>query len=260
MIEYINEQLLQLDNVVSTSGLSWLVFGALLAGLVRGFSGFGTAMVFLPFVGRVTEPVMAVTVMIVMDLVGPVIMAPRTIRQTSPGELVKLSIGLVLALPLGLLVLLLLPSEIFRYMVSAITLVMLTLLVTGIRYRKPLTGPMVYGAGALGGFFGGCAGLPGPPVILLYLASTLPAAVIRANLFIYLIIADAAVLIAIGIQDRLSMTAVMIGLMVALPYLSSLWVGILMFNPRHEELYRTIAYIIIACSAVLGLPVMGYLI
>lgn len=257
MAEFLNASLSNLYELASLSELAWLIFGSCLAGLVRGFSGFGTAMVFLPFAGSVVEPVLAVTTMLVMDLVGPVFMAPRTMRQTNPGELARLTAGLILALPLGVLVLFLLPSDMFRYMVSAITLVMLVFLASGLRYSKPLTGPMVYGTGALGGFFAGCAGLPGPPVILLYLASTLPAAVIRANLFIYLIIADLAVLIAFGIRGQLYMTAILLGLTVAVPYMAMLWVGTALFNPDHERSYRIAAYAIIAASAITGLPVVS---
>jgi len=235
----------------------WLLIGSLLAGLVRGFSGFGTAMVFLPFAGSVADPIRAVTIMLVMDLVGPVLMAPRTLKQTNAGELTRLAIGALFAMPLGILVLFLLPSDVFRYMVSGIALILLIFLITGIRYRKPLTPKMVYGAGAAGGFFGGCAGLPGPPVILLYLASTLPAAVIRANLFIYLIVADILVLTAFALQGQLSTAAVAVGLILAISYLLTLGLGSLLFNPAHEQLYRHVAYLIIACSALIGLPIIN---
>ena len=36
--------------------MGWLILAALLAGLVRGFSGFGTAMVFLPIASQYLTP------------------------------------------------------------------------------------------------------------------------------------------------------------------------------------------------------------
>ena len=50
---------------------AYLVLGAVLAGLVRGFSGFGTAMVFIPIAGQVLSPVATLIVLLVMDLIGP---------------------------------------------------------------------------------------------------------------------------------------------------------------------------------------------
>ncbi len=257
MVDLYQTLLADITTLLHPLALLWLLAGSLLAGLVRGFSGFGTAMVFLPFAGSVTDPIRAVTIMLVMDLVGPVLMAPRTLKQTNSGELARLAIGALLAMPLGLLILFLLPTTVFRTMVSVMTLTLLVFLITGIRYRKPLTPPLVYGAGATGGFFGGCAGLPGPPVILLYLASTLPAAAIRANLFIYLIVADILILMAITLQGQLSRAAVAVGLLMALSYLLTLGLGSLLFNPAHERLYRRVAYGIIAGSAVIGLPVVN---
>ena len=46
-----------LAQALATEGL-WLLFiGAVLGGLARGFSGFGTAMVILPFAAEVFTPV-----------------------------------------------------------------------------------------------------------------------------------------------------------------------------------------------------------
>ncbi|MCY4261697.1 MAG: TSUP family transporter [Rhodobacteraceae bacterium] len=249
--------LADITSLYSPAALLWLCIGSLLAGLVRGFTGFGTAMVFLPFAGRVTDPVQAITIMMLMDLLGPMLLAPRTLKQTNRGELVKLTVGAVLAMPLGVLVLFLLPPDMFRYIVSAVTFVLLFCLIGGVRYRKPLAPATVYGVGAAGGFFGGSVGLPGPPVIFLYFASTLPAAVIRANIFIYLLIADLLILAAFGIQGRLLTEAVVVGLLMGFPCLLTMGLGSVLFNPAHERLYRGAAYFIIAASAVIGLPVIG---
>ena len=37
-------------------GLIWLITAALLAGFVRGFSGFGSALIFMPLTGQFCHP------------------------------------------------------------------------------------------------------------------------------------------------------------------------------------------------------------
>ena len=37
-------------------GLIWLITAALLAGFVRGFSGFGSALIFMPLAGQFLPP------------------------------------------------------------------------------------------------------------------------------------------------------------------------------------------------------------
>lgn len=244
----------ELLSGLSLEGIGWLVFGSVLAGLVRGFSGFGTAMVFLPFAGSVLPPVGALTAMVVMDLIGPTAMVPRTVKYANVGDLTRLAAGCLVGLPFGVAILLVLSADLFRYMVSFLTLFLLLLLVAGFRYSGELSSRMVYGTGGLGGFLAGVAGLPGPPVIMFYLASSLPAAAIRANLFIYLVLADALILAAFAIQGILESEHVVAGLVVAIPYLAALALGSLLFQPGKEKTYRTIAYCIIAASAIGGFP------
>ena len=62
---------------MATPGISLILVGALLAGLVRGFSGFGTAMVFLPFAAQVYEPVWVLVVLLTIDILGPIPALPR---------------------------------------------------------------------------------------------------------------------------------------------------------------------------------------
>lgn len=236
-------------------GLWLLILGAFLAGIVRGFAGFGTAMIYLPFAGLVLSPFAALTTLIVKDLIAPLMHVPRAVRDGQPRDLIWLMAGAFLFVPLGVLVLSLVEREVFRWSVSLVTFAMLAALITGLRYRGPITRGLSFGAGSLGGFLAGSVGLPGPPVILLYMASTLPAAAVRATLTLYLIVADVLMLAVLGWNGYIVGAALALGALMILPYLLGNWVGALLFRPDYEALYRRVAYAIIAGSALLGLPI-----
>ena len=51
-------------------GMVWILFAALIAGLVRGFSGFGTAMVFLPIASQYLTPFEAIASLAIMEFLG----------------------------------------------------------------------------------------------------------------------------------------------------------------------------------------------
>ncbi len=248
------ELLAEAISPVSLVSLSWLLIGVLCAGIVRGFSGFGTAMIYLPFAASQLPPVWALTSLVIMDLIGPVTLIPKTIKDTYKPDLVKLGVGALIACPVGVWLLGYFNPEHFRYVVSILTLILLALLIGNFRYSGRLNGRIIVATGGLGGFLCGLAGLPGPPVILLYLASSLPPITIRANLFIYLILADLLLLSIFGIRGLMDSTAVVIGLLITAPYLAALWIGTILFNPARERVYRTVAYLVIALSAVRGLP------
>ena len=244
-----------LGDALATDGLWFLITAATVAGLVRGFAGFGTAMIFLPVAGQVLGPFAAITVLVVMDLLGPLPNVPRAWRDAKRGDLAFLIAGLVLLTPLGVLVLTRISPETFRFSVSVLALILLVILISGYRYRGRVTRGLIFGTGAAGGFLGGAAGLPGPPVILFYMASPNPPAVIRANNLLYLLAADVVLLVIFGTRDLLRADAVILGLIVMIPYLLANIAGAAIFRPDSERMYRAVGYAVIAVSAIQGLPI-----
>ncbi|AXX97544.1 sulfite exporter TauE/SafE family protein [Profundibacter amoris] len=243
-----------LTEAVAIDGFWLLVAAAAVAGLVRGFSGFGTAMVYLPVAGQILTPFQALTTLMVMDLIGPLPNIPSAIRTGHKRDILRLSAGTLVALPLGVLVLGLIAPEVFRYGVSLISLLLLVLLMAGVRYHGTLRPPMVYGTGAVGGFLAGSVGLPGPPVIMLYMASPNPSEVIRANIMVYLLLCDLMMIGVLHLNGYLQVSAVALGALLILPYLAANVLGGWLFRPGYERLYRAIAYFIIAASALNGMP------
>jgi len=244
-----------LAAALATDGLWFLALGAFLAGIVRGFAGFGTAMVYLPFAGSVLGPFEALTTLIIKDVTAPLMHIPRALREGHPPDVLRLGAGALIALPVGVFVLTLVERVVFRWAVSLVALLLLALLVFGFRYRGPMTPKLVFTTGALGGFLSGAVGLPGPPVILLYMASTLPASAIRANLTLYLILADILMLVVFWLGDLLVFSAIALGVLMILPYFLGNWLGAVLFRPEYETLYRRVAYGLIAASAIMGLPI-----
>lgn len=234
--------------------LWWLLLGAGLAGIVRGFTGFGTAMVYLPFAGAVVSPVAALVSLITMDIFGPLPLVPGALRKGHPRDIALMGLGLLIMLPVGLYFLVRMEGETYRYLVSFATLICVGLLLSGVRYTGVLTKPLIAITGGIGGFLGGIAGLPGPPVMVLYMASRLPPETVRANLILYLLIADIAIFPVLALQGVLQLTPVLIGLMVLLPYMAGTAIGAALFDPAKEKLYRAVAFTVITVSAIMGLP------
>ncbi|MBS0123151.1 sulfite exporter TauE/SafE family protein [Thetidibacter halocola] len=243
-----------LAQAFSTPGLAWVALAALVAGTVRGFAGFGTAMVFLPVAGQVLSPLAALVALVVMDAAGPVPNLPRAWRDGQPADIARLMLGMTLALPFGLMLLALLDPTQFRIIVSVIALTLVTCLVLGLRYRGRLRPPMVYGIGGVSGILGGVAGIPGPPVILFYMASPLPAAAIRANTMMFLFLFDLVFLSMLGVRGSLNLDMVLLGVTLMAPVVLGNVVGAAIFRPERERAYRIAAYVIITASALSGLP------
>lgn len=245
-----------METLIPLSGVEALIlaFAALTAGTVRGFTGFGTALIFMPLAGIVLEPVTAVATLVLMDIVGPLPMLPRAAPHVHRKDLIRLLAGTLLALPLGLAALFVMQPTAFRILVSAISLAMLAGLILGWRYSGPLRPRAVVGTGAAAGFLGGIAGIPGPPVIFVYMASAHPPPVIRANITFYLLGYDWILVAMLAVAGRLDGPVVLIGLLLVIPNMAGTLLGTALFVPGYERVYRLAAYTIILGAALVGLP------
>ena len=244
-----------LAGLLAMEGLGWIAAATFMAGLVRGFAGFGTAMIYLPVATQFLPPFWALTTLVLMDIGGPLPNLRGAWAVVNRRDLGLLLAGAALAMPLGLWALSLLDPEFFRWAVSLLALSMLAILITGLRYRGSVNAPMVAGTGFVGGFLGGVAGVPGPPVILFYMARPLAAAVIRATTLLYLFGYDLLMIGYLSGMGRMEALPAVLGLALTLPNLLGNWLGGRMFVPGYERLYRAVAYTVILASALSGLPV-----
>ncbi len=243
-----------LGERLAYEGLGWLISGVFLAGAVRGFTGFGAALVYMPIAGQFMPPVWALITLVLMEVVGPLPNIPAAIRTARLDEVRRLATGALIALPLGLLILFAIDPALFRYGVCIMTLTVPVLLACGIRLRRAIGPGLQYGTGTLSGFLGGVAGVPGPPVILLFMASERPAWVIRANVMLYLLVFDLATIALLTAQGRMEMMPVLLGAVLVLPNLLGNLAGAAMFRPERQRLYRSAGYGITLLSGLAGLP------
>ncbi|WP_438990465.1 sulfite exporter TauE/SafE family protein [Lentibacter sp.] len=243
-----------LRQAVALDSLGWLLVVVFLAGMVRGFSGFGTAMIFIPFASKVMEPVSVLIALTVMDIFGPIPNLPRAWRDGEPASVARLGLATLISLPLGVYLLLAVPTEVFRYAVSILAIVVPISLLAGLRYRGEITPKVLYAGGAVAGMTGGAVGLPGPPVIMLFAASTKAVGVIRANIMMYLFIFDIFLLFWLGVKGQLAVFPVVLGLLFFVPSVAGNVLGAAIFDPAREKLYRGIAYAVIFTAALTSLP------
>ncbi|SHI81925.1 hypothetical protein SAMN05444000_103145 [Shimia gijangensis] len=246
-----------LAEIWSLEGLSWLIVAAFLAGMVRGFSGFGNGLIYIPIAAQFVSPVWAVMTMGLMDIAGPAPMLAKVWKDRHQRDLLRLFVGTIIGLPIGLALLVAVDPNVFRYSVSILSLMVLAILLAGLRYRGEVRPPMLFGIGAASGFLGGTAGIPGPPVILFYMASPHQPAVIRANTTLYLLGYDTLLIGFLAIQSMLSVVPVLLGILLTIPNMVGNMIGAAVFHPDYEKTYRAVAYLLIACAAISSLPFWG---
>ncbi|QDL92364.1 sulfite exporter TauE/SafE family protein [Paroceanicella profunda] len=240
---------------LATPQTAWLALFAVLAGVVRGFSGFGAALVFMPLGALIAEPRDLRVAFLVMNLFGPLPLMPDALRRADRREVLRLSLGAVVGVPLGIWLLMSVDPAGFRLLVALICLAALAAFLSGWRYRRT-PGPAVkLATGFLAGIGGGFAGVAGPPVVLFYLGGQRGAVEIRSALFVFFY---ASTLLGAGViaaSGLLTVQSVALGLVLTVPHTLANMAGGRLFGLAGERDFRYAAYAIMGVAALLALPI-----
>ena len=244
-----------LTEALATPGLLWLIVTIAAAGLVRGFSGFGTALIFVPVANIFIDPKQVIVVIALTGIASNAVILPRAWRQGSRAEVGLLVAAALLMVPLGLRALDYLDQITIRWIITAVAGGMLAARILGWRYSRPVEGLALLGIGAAAGLIGGMTGLTGPVVVLFYLAGQAVAQSVRANTILFLAALDVVLIANLTWQGAVTAELLVLALILSIPYATTTLLGQRMFHPDYEKFYRSVAYGVIALAVISGLPI-----
>ncbi len=243
-----------LTQTLAIEGLVWVLLVTVLAGIVYGFAGFGAALVFMPVATAFIPVEMAIAAFAVSALASLVTVVPRAWTQADrPGVVLMIGVA-TLTLPIGIYILRTNDVTTMRWAVLAVTTITLLALISGWRYRTVPGNRARIGVAGATGIVGGATGLVGPIVILFQLSGQDSIQRSRANTLVFLTTTGLLTAPLMALQGILTLEAVILGLILIVPYGIASRVGQALFDPARQALYRNVAYLIIAGAIVMGLP------
>jgi uncharacterized protein len=226
-----------------------------LAGLVRGLSGFGGALVMAPVLSLLYGPAPAVAMTIGIELVGYLQLLPGAAPHIRWREVAPMGAAALAALPLGVWLVLHLPPETMRRAIGAIVAVLAALLMLGWRARQRPGLPAALGVSALSGLLEGLSGTPGPPVVLYLYVGPDSAATNRHQLIGYFALLDVAAVLLFGAQGAFAGGALVRALLLVPVSVLATWLGGHLFRRAREALLRWLALVLILAIGLFGLLV-----
>lgn len=232
---------------------------AILSGVLRGFSGFGSALIYIPLMSAVYEPRIAATTLLLIDFVSATPFAVRAFPQCNWREVAPMTIAAAIALPIGTMALLVVDPATLRWVISGLVLILLAVLASGWRYRGRPALPVTIGVGFLSGLGSGAVQVAGPPVIIYWLGSAKDAATMRASLMVYFMFTGAIGCIAYVSQGVFTPQSIALSLLLGPPFVLAMVLGARWFGGASEDGYRRVAYAIIAVAALVSVPVFDQL-
>jgi uncharacterized membrane protein YfcA len=223
---------------------------AAIAGVVRGITGFGGAMVMTPPLALLFSPALVVPVVLLLESVAAAPMLLHTRRQVCWRVIGPILGAACAGVPLGAYVLVSADPQMLRRGIAAIVIVFSLLLLRGWRYAGRQRLGTSLGLGALSGAMMSATSVGAPPVILYLLSGPDPVEATRANLTLYLVLSSLACLILLWVHEVLDIPAAMAALILAPGYYAGLVLGQRLFPLLGDIRFRRLTLLLlIAVSA-----------
>ena len=223
------------------------------AGVIRGYSGFGFAMVAVTSMSLVIPPAIVVPLVLILEVMASINLVPQVWKDIDWYSLRWLLAGSLFATPFGAYLLANIPAEPMRMSISLLVLVAAILLLRGWAWKRMPGRPLILTTGIACGFLNGAAAIGGPPVILLYLSSPAGVTVSRASIIAYFLGIDTMSLVMASIHGLTTLQTVLLTLTCLLPLLLGIAVGSKMFIKVDKESFRHHVLILLIILSILGL-------
>jgi uncharacterized membrane protein YfcA len=171
------------EAIALTSPLGFAIagFAVLLAGFLRGFVGFGAALIAIPILSLVFAPAIAMPIAFFSGLPSMLQLLPTAIRHGERRIILPFSIGAFLAAPIGTWLLVITAPEILKMIIAVLVILMAAFLHQGGRLSGTPGPKAIFGAGGFAGLIQGVAGVGGPPAVAIALARPGTPTTQRAN-------------------------------------------------------------------------------
>jgi len=225
---------------------------AVAAGLMRGFAGFGSAMVTAPVFAILFGPVETVAVIILMEIVVTVQLMPGILGDVE-WRFVGPMAAAALFMPLGIWLLVSMDPGLMARAMAAIVVAFAVVLMTGWRYRgerRPLPTMVV---GAVSGVMVAATTLGIPPVMLYMLSGRDTAVRNRANVIGFFAITLTVLIALMSATGMMSWDAVWRAAMLMPGFMLTTWIGGRLFRQSSEHLYRRVALVFLLGVGIFGL-------
>lgn len=226
---------------------------AFLAGLIRGFSGFGLSAVLVASAAFVIAPKLVIPTAQTMEVIASIALIPTVWRDVNWKWLTPMGAAYLISIPLGVAALAYLPDTALRVVGCVVLLVATLCLLLNRRLKLPDGLPLRFGTGIVAGFFAGSTSLGGMVASTMLFAASLPAKNLRATLIV-LFFGSALYSLSWGAWHGVVTTDTFIlAAWLSGPLLLGIAVGTQGFKSVSETAFRQSVLVLLAILAIAGI-------
>ncbi|TEW54648.1 sulfite exporter TauE/SafE family protein [Psychromonas sp. RZ22] len=223
------------------------------AAVVRGYSGFGFAVIAVIGLNFFFDPQQSVAIILSLDLICSLNLWKQATKQANLPVLKKLIFGAFLGIPIGYCFLFFMPSEILKLLICFVVLALTILLLSSFRPFDAEKNNTKIAFGLASGAGTASASIGGPMIVYYMLSSNLSIISQRATMILFFIASEALSLITLaggGLIDEKLPKALLI---LVIPTLLSVHYGQYLFNRKPPLSLKSFALPIMTIVSLLGI-------
>lgn len=244
------EALQTLIGPLSALQIAIIVLAMMAGGFLRGFVGFGGAILIILVLSAVLGPQVAVPITGLSGLPTTLQLLPVAIRESDRRFVVPVGVTAFLAAPFGALALVLVDAAVMKMVISALVIGMVVMLYRG--WRFPVGGTLALaGIGGIAGVIQGVAGIGGPPIFAVALSRPDTPDRQRANVIGAVTLVSICSMPAYWYHGLFTLDVIMLSLFLFPFYVSASWVGARYFSTGGRRHFRNAALLVLAAMGAL---------
>ncbi len=226
-----------------------LCLSVFVAGMVRGYSGFGFAMIAAVTLSAGLSPKVAVPIILILDIVTGIWLLPKTWKDADWKSLSWLALGMVVGVPVGVWLLSTIPAKPMRIAISLVTMGVTLLLWYGFSLKTMPRRPGTVATGLVSGILTGSTTIGGPPVILFYLSSPATAAAARSSLIAFFAGGDLLAFFVSVANGLVTVNILTTAALFLMPLCAGLAIGSKLFTKSQKDARHIILILLMVLSS-----------
>jgi uncharacterized membrane protein YfcA len=232
---------------------------AALAGIVRGYTGFGSALIYVPLMSAVYGPLIAAPTFVISDTVTGLVFLSNSWRKAHWGEILPMAVASTIGVQFGAVILQYADPILLRWALSIMVLVAVAVMASGWRYHGRPRLIVTIAIGLVAGVLGGAIQISGPPVVVYWFSGGHAAEVLRANFFAYFSLFSGVAVVTYAVHGVLTATVIALSLFITPTVIGTMAIGTRLFRFAKESTYRTVGYVVALLSGIVSMPLFDRL-
>ena len=236
---------------VSIFGLIGCALTIALGGFLRGFLGFGAALLMVPILSSILTPAVGLVIMYLVEVPTVLYLMPPALKKGNVKIVFPMILALMVTIPIGFYFVVSLNPETIRIVISVMVILMVALLASGWKPKGDINLTTMIMGGGFSGLVNGAAGVGGRPFVTVLMARNDAAEITRSNIIITMGCMSLLTTLTQFFYGMMTINLVIVSAFAFPIYIGFTWLGARYFNKSGSGYFRKAALFMLILIALI---------